>query len=103
MGVIFMQNRLIWQRQECVYILSMIIHWKCVFQFCVNCPCINITYQETDNQYSETTPSIRFQIHHIVARCTAYGRIPLKYRVFFACVNNNIHHTNLKEHTPEKS
>ena len=31
-------------------------HWKCVLRFYDDCPCINISDQETDNQYSETTP-----------------------------------------------
>ena len=53
--------------------------WKCVLRCCDDCPCINITYQETDNQNSDTTPSIMFHIYHIIARCTAHGRIPLKY------------------------
>ena len=34
--------------------------------------------KETDNPYSDTTPSIRFHIYHIIARCTDHGRIPLK-------------------------
>ena len=54
-------------------------HWKCVLQFCANFPYINLPYQETDNQYSVTTPSIRFHIYHIIERCTAHGRIILKY------------------------
>ena len=53
-------------------------HWKCVLQCCEKFPCINIPDQETYNQYSETTPSIRFHIYHIIARCTAHGRILLK-------------------------
>ena len=61
-------------------------HWKCVLRFCAKCPCINIPYQETDNQYSETTPSIRFRIYHIILRCTDHGRIPLKYnKICYMC------------------
>ena len=26
--------------------------WKRVLRCCADCPCINLTYQETDNQYS---------------------------------------------------
>ena len=25
--------------------------WKCVFQCCANCPCMNLPDQETGNQY----------------------------------------------------
>ena len=53
-------------------------NYKCVLWCCDDCPCINIPDQETDNQYSETTPSIRFHIYHIIAHCTAHGRITLK-------------------------
>ena len=53
-------------------------HWKYVLRCCADCPCINITDQETDNKYSETTPSIRFHIYHSIASCSAYSRIPLK-------------------------
>ena len=50
-------------------------HWKYVFRFCAKCPCINLPKQETDNQYSETTPSIQFHIYQIIGSCTAHGRI----------------------------
>ena len=53
-------------------------HWKCVLQWCYNCPCINISDQETDNHYSGTTPSIRFCVYHIIACCTDHGINPLK-------------------------
>ena len=44
-------------------------HWKCVLQCCANCTSVNIPDQETDDQYSNTSPSIRFHIYHIIARC----------------------------------
>ena len=53
-------------------------HSKFVLQCCSNCPCINIPDQETYDQYSDTTPSIRFHIYHTIARCAVHGRIPLK-------------------------
>ena len=53
-------------------------HWKCVLQCCADFTCINIPDQETDNQYSDATPSIRFHIYHIIANCTHQGKIPLK-------------------------
>ena len=52
--------------------------WKCVLRCCSECLCINISDQETDKHYSETTPSIRFYIYHIIAHCNAHSRIPLK-------------------------
>ena len=55
-------------------------HWKCVLKCCDKCPIVNLTYQETDYQYSNTSPSIRFNICHLIARCTIYGRLPLNYR-----------------------
>ena len=70
-------------------------HWKCLLQFCDDCPCINIPDQEINNQYSETTPPIRFLIYHIIAHCTAHGIIPLKDKKYVTCVNKNLHQTNL--------
>ena len=55
-------------------------HWKCVLRCCSKCPCINIPDQETDNQYSETTPSMRFHSYHIIGSCNSHGIIPLKDR-----------------------
>ena len=53
-------------------------HWKFLLRCCSDCPCIHLPDQETDNQNSDTTPSIRFQIYHCIGRCTDHGRIPLK-------------------------
>ena len=53
-------------------------HWKCVLRCCADCPCINIPDKETNNQHSDTTPSIRFHIYHIIARFTDHGKIPLR-------------------------
>ena len=58
-------------------------HWKCVLRFCADCTCINLTDQETDNQYSDTTPSIRFHIYHTISRCNDHGRIPFKDKNIF--------------------
>ena len=52
-------------------------HWKCVLRCCKKFPCVNLPDQETYDQYSYTIPSISFHIYHIIARCTAHGRIPL--------------------------
>ena len=53
-------------------------HWKCVLRCCDNCTCINLPDQEKYNQYSCTKPSIGFHIYHIIACCTAHGRIQCK-------------------------
>ena len=69
--------------------------WKYVLRRCANCPCINIPDQETDNQNSDTTPSIRFHIYHIIGRCTAHGRTPLKdKKICYMCK---------KESSPDES
>ena len=70
-------------------------HWKCVLRCCNDCPCINITDQETTKKNDETTPSIRFHIYHIIGRCTAHGRISLKDRkICYMCE---------QEYLPDKS
>ena len=52
-------------------------HWKCLLRCCDKCTSINITDQETDDQYPGNSPSISFHIYHIIARCTKHGRLPL--------------------------
>ena len=78
-------------------------HWKYVFMCCTKFPCINLTDQETYNQYSEATPSIRFHIYHIIGRCTGHGRIPLKDKKYVTFVKKNLHEINLQRYTQEKS
>ena len=70
-------------------------HWKCVLRCCAKCTCINIPDQETYNQYSDTTPSIRFHIYHIIALCTYHVIIPLK--------DKNIYRKCKQESSTEKS
>ena len=75
MGVIFITNHMIWQRQQCVHILSLIMHfhtgnvyWGIVLN-------VHISFFLTKK---ETTPSIRFHIYPIIGHFTAHGIIPLK-------------------------
>ena len=58
-------------------------HWKYVLRCCAKCPSINLPYQETDDNYPDTSPSIRFLIHHLIARCTKHGRLLLTDKIFF--------------------
>ena len=52
-------------------------HWKCVLRCYAKCPSINLPDQETDDKYSNTSPSILFHIYHLIAHCTTHGRLPL--------------------------
>ena len=56
------------QATMCAYTLSdhALTNWKCVLRCCADCPCNNIPDQKTYNQNSDTTPSIRFHIYHII-------------------------------------
>ena len=47
------------------------------------CPNINLSDQETDDQYSDTSESIRFHIYHLIARFTTHGRLPLNDKKSF--------------------
>ena len=42
-------------------------HWKCVIRCCAKCPSVNILDQETDDQYFDSSTSIRFHLYHIIA------------------------------------
>ena len=54
--------------------------WKCFMRCCSKCPSINLPDQETDDQYFNTSPSIRFHIYHVIAHCTENGSILLNDR-----------------------
>ena len=58
-------------------------HCRCVMQRCAKCTDINIPDQKTDDQYSNTSPSISFHIYQIIARCTTHGRLTLSDKNFF--------------------
>ena len=58
-------------------------HWRYVLRYCAKCPSINIPDQETDDQYPDTSPSIRFNIYHLIARCKKHGRLPLTDKICF--------------------
>ena len=77
--------------------------WKCVLRCCVKCPIINIPDQETYDQYPDTSPSIRFHIYHLIARCTKHVRLPLTEKKFVASVNRILLQDNQQKYTQEKS
>ena len=78
-------------------------HRKCVLQCCAKFPSINITDQETDYQYPETSPSISFHIYHLIARCTKYGRLPLTDRKYFRKYQQDTASGHQQKYTLEKS
>ena len=57
--------------------------WKCVLRCCSKCPSINIPDQETYDQYPNTSPSIRFNIYHLIALCITHGRLQLTDKNIF--------------------
>ena len=59
----------------CAYLQSdhSLPHWKCVMQWCSKLPSVHLPDQETDDQYSDTSPSIRFHIYHLIALCSTHG------------------------------
>ena len=80
MGVIFMPKHMTWKRQHCMHTHSQIIihHTVNVYlRCCAKCPSINITDQETHDQYPNTIPSISFHVFNLIARCTKHGRLTL--------------------------
>ena len=52
-------------------------HWKCVLRCCTQCTSINLPDQETYDKHPNTSPSIRFQIYHLIGRCKKHGRLTL--------------------------
>ena len=52
-------------------------HWKCTLQCCAKCPSLNISDQEINYQYPNTSPSISFHVYHLIARCSTHVRLPI--------------------------
>ena len=77
--------------------------WKCVLWCCSKFPGINLSDQESYNQYSETTTSIWFHIYHIIGHFTDHGIFTFKDNKYVTCVNKNLHQITLQKYTPEKS
>ena len=76
-------------------------HWKCLLQCCTIFPSINIPDQETDDQYPNIIPSIRFHIYHLIVRCTTHGRLPLNEEKVFG--NRILPQNNQQKYSLEKS
>ena len=75
-------------------------HCKCVLRCCSDFPCINIPDQETTKKHEETTPSIRFQVYHIIGSCTAHGKIPLKdKKICYMCEQESLPDKSTKIYT----
>ena len=64
-------------------------HCKRVLRCFSKFPCVNITDKKTDDQYSDTTTSIFFHIHHLISHFTAHLMIPLNERKFFRKCKND--------------
>ena len=62
-------------------------HWKCVLNFCENCPRISITSQELDKNHSKTCPKIMFLYikWYYAVKFMADAHLIKKYVVFY-CV-----------------
>ena len=61
-------------------------HWKYVLRCCSNRPHIDITYQESDKNHSNTSPSIHFHIYHLITQCTVHQRHPIyEEKLFHLC------------------
>ena len=50
-------------------------YWKCELWCCAQGPSFNIPDQEIDDNNANPTPSISFQIYHLIARCKKHGRL----------------------------
>ena len=86
----------------CTYTKSdhALTHWKNVFWCCANSPCINLPDKETNKKHEETTPSFRFHMYRTIGRCTAHGRIPLKYKkICYMCEQESLPDKSTKIYT----
>ena len=75
-------------------------HWNCVMQCYDKCPRVNLPDQETDYQYSNTSPSIYFHIYNLTARCTKHGRLPLNdKKICCKCQQDSVSGQSTKMYT----
>ena len=75
--------------------------WKCVLKCCAKFPYANLPGQETDDQYSGTTPLILFHIYHLIYIFIGHVKIQLNDKICFACVNRNLLQKNPQTYTLE--
>ena len=78
-------------------------HWKFVLRCYAKCPRINITDQETDYKYPDTSPSICFHIYHLIVRCTSNVRLLLNDKKICLKCQKDTASVQLKKYTLEKS
>ena len=81
MDVIFMPKHLICKRLQCVHILSLIMQCHTGNAYCNSVLSAHVSIFLTKKQIisiQKKHPKIGFQIYHIITRCTAHVRIPLK-------------------------
>ena len=75
MESIHFRHHLTWKWQQCVHIYHQNMHyhiWKCVLRCCEECPRIDIPITEPDQQNSNFSPIIRFNVYQHIAHCTVH-------------------------------
>ena len=55
----------------------VLLHSNCILRCWTQCPIINIPDQERNDKHPNPSPSISFQIYHLISRCTKNGRLLL--------------------------
>ena len=74
-----------------------LLHCKIFIRCCSKCPRVNLPDQETDDQYSNTSPPIRFHIYHLMVRCTSNGRLPLNdKKICLKCKHDSVSEKSTK-------
>ena len=91
------------KQKMCVYPQTdhALPHRKCVMQCCAKYPNVNLHDQETDYQYSNAIPSVRFHIYHLIARCTTHGRLLLTDKNIFCKCKQDTVSDNRQKYTLE--
>ena len=100
MEVICMPKHQIWQLLQCAHILSLSIHFHTGNVYCDAVLTVLVLIFLTKKKNEETTPSIRFHVYHIIGRCTAHGRIPLKdKKICYMCEQQYLPDSSTKIYT----
>ena len=71
-------------------------------QCCAKFPSVNLPDQETDDQYTNTSPSISFHIYHLIARCSKHGRLLLTDKKNHKCKQDSVSEQYTKIYTTKE-
>ena len=106
MGVIFLPNNMIWQRQKCAHIHSLIVHFHTGNVYWGAVPTVHVAIFLTKKNIKNMKkhhPELGFTFITSLDGVLLMVEIHWKTKTYVTRVNKNLHQMNLQKYTPEKS